>query len=90
MDDFLKDIKTHFHHYLALLVILNLGVGMFYFLRYSPGDQVWVVLATSVAYVAWGVIHHWLEEDLHLKIVLEYFLMAFLACLLIIFLLLRA
>lgn len=31
-----------------------------------------IVIAVAVAYVAWGVIHHWRSGDLHPKVVLEY------------------
>lgn len=90
MKDLIHDIKTHSQHYLVLLVILNLGIGLFYFFRFNPIYQVMIVLATSLTYVLWGIIHHWLEGDLHLKIVLEYFLLALLADLLIFSLLFRA
>lgn len=90
MKELIKDIKKHANHYLVLLVILDLGAGMFYFLRFNPSYQALVLLSTSIAYVAWGMIHHWLEEDLHLKVILEYLLIALLVDLLIFSLLFRA
>ena len=83
-------MKKHLNHYLVLLTILNLGVGMFYFLRFNPIYQIAVMAVTGMAYVLWGVIHHWHEEDLHPKIILEYILIALLANLIILSLLFRA
>lgn len=90
MKELIKDFKKHFHYYLVLLVILNLGIGLFYFFRFNPFYQMKVILATSIAYVVWGIIHHWLSEDLHLKVVLEYLLIAILVNLIILSLLFRA
>lgn len=90
MNELIKDIKKHANHYLILLVILDIGAGMFYFLRFNPIYQVLVLLTTSVAYVVWGIIHHWQEDDLHLKVILEYLLLALLVDLVIISLLFRA
>lgn len=89
MESCFKDIKHHTSHYFALLVILNLGIGMFYLLRFSKIYQILILVLTGMVYVAWGVVHHWLEEDLHLKVAMEYLLIALLANLLIISLLLR-
>jgi len=86
----IKEIKIHPFHYLVLLVILNLGIGMFFMLRFNLFYQTIVVLATGTAYVIWGVVHHWLEEDLHLKVFLEYFLIALVFCVIILSLLFRA
>lgn len=90
MKELIKEIRKHSNHYLVLLVILDIGAGMFYFLRFSPSYQVLVLLATSLSYLLWGIIHHWLAEDLHFKVVLEYLLVALLANLLILSLLFRA
>lgn len=83
-------MEKHLNHYLVLLVILNLGVGMFYFLRFNQTYQIMVMMMTGIAYVLWGIIHHWQEEDLHPKIILEYVLIALLANLIVLSLLFRA
>ena len=86
----IADIKHHLLHYLVLVVILNFGIGMFWFWRFTPVYQVVVVVATSGAYVAWGILHHWLEDDLHLKVFFEYLLIATLIDLILLSLLFRA
>lgn len=85
-----EDIKIHLSHYLSLLVILNIGLGAFFFFRFNPSYQATVIVVTSLAYVFWGIIHHFLCEDLHVKIVLEYLLIALLANLVVLSLIFRA
>lgn len=83
-------MKKISNYYLVLLVILNFGALMFYLLRFNPVYQMWVMVLTSLAYVLWGMIHHFLEEDLHLKVILEYVLIAMLVNLVVMTLLFRA
>ncbi len=33
---------------------------------------VYALLLGVLAYLVWGIIHHWHKKDLHLKVVLEY------------------
>lgn len=81
----MKDLK----HYLALMAILSVGLGAFLFFSYNHSAQIGIIIALSAAYVVWGIIHHTLKKELHLRIILEYFLVAVLASIVVIFLLLR-
>lgn len=90
MRDFLEEIKTFRFHYFVLLIILALsGVAFFYF-RYFRSVQIIISLLTGLVYVLWGLIHHYYEGDLHLKIVLEYLATVTFGLAVIWFLLLRA
>ena len=71
-------------HYIALLVILGLGVWGFYLVRPNVSLQLLIGIATSVAYVLWGVVHHAIEGDLHHKIVIEYILIGAIAIVLLV------
>lgn len=77
-------------HYLVLLAILNIGIVAFLFFSYNKLYQLVVVGSMSGMYVLWGIIHHHLSEDLHLKVVLEYLLIALLAMAVVVSLLYRA
>lgn len=90
MKELIEDIRAHISHYLVLLVILDVGVGAFWMFRYNLLFQAIVIFVTSLSYVVWGAVHHWLEEDFHLRVILEYILIAALADLVLIFLLFRA
>jgi len=89
MDDLVNDIKEHRVHYLILVIILLIGLSAFWFCRYQKFIQVWVVIFTSLAYVAWGAIHHYLDKDLHFKLMLEYLSTAIFGVIIILSLLLR-
>jgi len=82
----MKDLK----HYLALMAILSIGLGMFLYFGYNRQAQIGIVIALSATYVVWGVFHHTLKKELHLRIILEYLTVAALVSIVVIFLLLRA
>jgi len=56
------------------------------FLPFRPNAsyQLFTGIATAVAYVLWGIIHHALEKDLHHKIVIEYMLVGAIAIVLLV------
>lgn len=89
MKQLLSDIKEHKTHYLVLAFILIFGaLSFFYFRRFSQAQLVSVFLTVSF-YVIWGIIHHLLEGDFHLRIVLEYLAVALLGFLILFTLLSR-
>lgn len=71
------------HHsiisYIFLVLLLLLAVlGTFYYQGYGQ-KQLIVIELTALLYFLWGVLIHYLEGDLHIKIVVEYLLIAVLA-----------
>ena len=83
-------MRENIIHYLVLLVILDLAVAAFFLFSFNKTYQAAVVVSMGILYVAWGIIHHWLSEDFHPKVVLEYVLISLLANLVILSLLFRA
>lgn len=75
---------VHILHYLVLGAILAGGVATFLFVRPNVTLQVYTGVATSVAYVLWGIIHHAVQKDLHPKIVIEYTLIGAIAIVLLV------
>lgn len=65
-------MKAHILHFTVLFLILSAGVGMFLAARSNTGLQLAIGVVTSLAYVAWGIIHHVMQGDLHRKVVIEY------------------
>lgn len=82
----MKDLKD----YLFLASILSIGFGLFWVFNYNRDAQIGITLALGAAYVLWGVIHHSLKKELHWRILLEYFVVATIASVVVIFLLMRA
>ena len=83
-------MRENLIHFLVLLVILDLAVAAFFVFSFNRTYQAAVVVIMGILYVLWGIIHHFLSEDLHLKVILEYVLIALLANLVILSLLFRA
>lgn len=80
--------KTHLSHYLALLAVLAAvfwGFGQF---PYDKTFQVALVVAAGTGFVTWGLVHHHIHEDLHLRVVLEYIATATLGVFLLLWLIL--
>lgn len=65
-------MKAHTLHFIVLLFILSAGVGMFFVARGNTALQLVIGVVTSIAYIAWGIIHHVMQGDLHRKVVIEY------------------
>ncbi len=65
-------MKTHLFHFFVLVVILVAGIGMFLLAKGNNALELMIGIVTSIAYVAWGIIHHIMQGDLHRKVVIEY------------------
>lgn len=83
------DLKTQYKDYLALLTLLAFGLLGFLYFDYDRQFQNAVVVITALGYIVWGVIHHRLRGDFHLKVFVEYCMVAFLGTILVLVLLER-
>lgn len=84
-----EDIKTHTLHYLILITIMAIGFGSVFAFSENKNTQFLLGGLTAVLYVFWGIIHHYMEDDLNLKIVIEYTLIAALSVTILFSLLIR-
>ena len=80
----------HLKDYLVLLSILVFAVFFFFYFGYNRVAQQGIIIATSAAYVLWGVVHHLFAKDFHWRILVEYITVATLAAILVLSLLARA
>ncbi|MBI1982061.1 MAG: hypothetical protein HYY87_00910 [Candidatus Levybacteria bacterium] len=81
-----NSIKKHTGYYFSLIIILALGI---FLSLQTSGDrqlQMLIMVMTVFFYVAWGILHHLLEHDLNIKIVIEYVLIGSLAMSIVLFL----
>ena len=73
----MTEIKKHLFDYLLLVTA---GIFFLVALNIFKGERfLEFIFLTSFAtfYIIWGVYHHVIEDSLHLKIVIEYILIAF-------------
>jgi hypothetical protein len=76
-------MKLAYVNFIVLAIILASGIFTFWGAQNDKTVQLFVGIATSVAYVLWGMIYHALEGDLHLKVVIEYSLVGLIAIILL-------
>lgn len=82
----LKSIGKHIGYYFSLITILALGI---FLSLQTSGDrqlQMLIMVMTVFFYVLWGILHHLLEHDLSIKIVIEYVLIGSLTMSIVLFL----
>lgn len=68
-------------HYLVLLFIFIAILASRIFLNFDDTLLLLVLYLVALVYVGWGVVHHWLEHDLNVRIVVEYILIGAIAML---------
>ncbi len=79
-------LSKHSAYYASLIVILTLG----FLLAYNSSNrsfQIGAVIVTTFFYVLWGIMHHLINHDLNVKIVIEYILIGLFGLTIIFFLL---
>lgn len=86
MKKFTKDLQ----HYLPLLGILCATIFGFWLLSYDKLLQIALTFAASAAYLSWGIVHHFIHEDLHLSVVIEYLLVSALGLIIILSIIFRS
>lgn len=84
-----KDVQKHNLQYLILFSGLLLGAVAYFAFLGLPFYRVAAVILTGVFYFSWGIIHHLLLKDLHIKIVLEYLFISIIGCGLLLSIILR-
>ena len=68
----MKRIAKDITHYFSLFGLLIIGTIGFIIFSYDQAFQLAIIIATTMAYVAWGIVHHWIHRDLYLSIIIEY------------------
>ena len=68
----MRNLSHDLHHYLVLISIFVVGLLSFILFSYDKSFQVATAVATSIAYVCWGIIHHAIHKDLYLATLIEY------------------
>lgn len=71
----MKQLKKHLTYYLSLGLIFAIGVSLSVQASLDKQLQILIIFTTAILYVLWGILHHFLDHDITVKIVVEYVLM---------------
>ena len=69
-----KKLKKHIGYYLSLLIIFSVGFLLTIFVAPNLNLQKITISSTIVAYVFWGIFHHYINHELTRRIMIEYIL----------------
>lgn len=68
----IKSTTKHIQHYAGLFGIFIFAILGFAVFSYDQAFQYALAFAVVVAYIVWGIVHHWLHKDLTASVVIEY------------------
>lgn len=74
----MKKLNKHLGYYMSLLVIFATGFLLTVLVSPNFNIQKIVIIATIVAYVFWGIFHHYKNHELTGRIMVEYILIGLL------------
>jgi len=80
-----KKFKKHLGYYISLLIILLLGLSLIFLVTPNLMLQIMIALLTICFYILWGAIHHLINHELTLRIMVEYVLIGLLGASIIFF-----
>jgi hypothetical protein len=69
-----EKFKKHLAYYMSLIIMLLFGLILIFLTKPNILLQALVILLTVIFYVIWGVVHHLINHELTLRIVVEYIL----------------
>lgn len=76
--------SRHTFEYLILVLMGAVFIMAFVMVGHNMSARIGLSLSVSSIYVIWAILHHWLDHDLTVKIILEYACLAALAALILI------
>ena len=74
----MKSFSKHLVHYLVLFGILCAGFAGLVLFSYDRNFQVSIAAGIVGAYISWGIVHHYLHDDLYFETFVEYMSVALL------------
>lgn len=72
----MRSISKHLSHYIPLFGVLAFGFIGFLLFSYDRVFQIATAISTALAYVLWGVVHHYIHRDLNVSVIVEYLVIA--------------
>lgn len=69
-------IKKHFWYYTSFATLQVLGLTLILLTAHNKQLQLMVIIMTTILYLFWSLLHHYIHHSLPAKIVVEYVLIA--------------
>ena len=69
-----KKFKKHLGYYISLILILSFGLIAILLANPDIKMQSVIIFMTVFFYILWGMVHHLINHELTLRIVIEYVL----------------
>jgi hypothetical protein len=89
LNNLIKKIQKQYWQYLILFIGLIIFGWLFFLMAGFPFGEIVVIIGLGLFYFAWGNWHHLVNKDWHVKIALEYLLIAIIGCGLLLSIILR-
>lgn len=72
MNNLIEDIRAHFGRTVIFTLILMCGLTLFFAFSHDNQMRVIMLSVVTIAYIVWGLVHHYIQKDLTLLKALEY------------------
>ncbi|MGH7203982.1 MAG: hypothetical protein ACREHC_06060 [Candidatus Levyibacteriota bacterium] len=82
----MKSFKEHIGHYLVYLLIFGGGLLLIFLNKQSTPIALSYLFVTVILYFTWTMVHHYMNHQLHPRVVFEYILVIMLGVVLSFFL----
>lgn len=83
----IKKFKKHLGYYISLFLIFGLGIVSVFLATPNIKLQTILILLTIFFYILWGSLHHLINHELTMKIMIEYVLIGALGASILFFIL---
>jgi len=72
MNNLIEDLRTHFGRTVIFILILLCGMTLFFAFSHDTYMRITMLSVVTIAYIAWGLVHHYIQKDLTLIKAFEY------------------
>lgn len=69
-----KKLHSHIGYSISLFLILAFGLILVFFSSPNRPLQMVEITIVTISYIFWGILHHLVNHDLNMQIVIEYIL----------------
>ena len=80
-----SDFTKHTSHYLSLIGVIAVSLIGFVYFQYDKSFQAAICISAGLSYITWGIVHHYIHDDLNTWIAFEYISSAALGVILLLY-----